>query len=211
MYMKWKEDLRAELKGSNNEGDGENLCRRLDSEAIAFAGKLVELYTERAGPYFKYYMGYEFVDPLMRRTGDQKRGQTAALKHLCTRFELRFADMRAQHTEIKNKLVASATAADRASAADNLLTYFNVQKQADPVFWAERPVATKFIARVFATAVSSAFVEPLFSLMSYGTGDRRSSTSMATFAGALYCRGPVGLSADSADAATAGHFAARPT
>ena len=45
MYMKWKEDLRAGLKGSNNEGDGENLCRRLDSEAIAFAGKLVELCT----------------------------------------------------------------------------------------------------------------------------------------------------------------------
>ena len=75
MYMKWKEDLRAGLKGSNNEGDGENLCRRLDSEAIAFASMLIESHTERAGPYFKYYMGYEFVDPFMSALVTRKGGK----------------------------------------------------------------------------------------------------------------------------------------
>ena len=64
---------------------------------------------------------------------------------------------------IKADLVTRATAADVAQAKDNLLEYFNEDIVARGGFWADKANAIEFIARVFRSPVSSAFVEHLFS------------------------------------------------
>lgn len=89
----------------------------------------------------------------------------------------------------------------------DIVRALNKHVRVHPGDWAERRVAMDYITKVIATAVSSAFVESLFSIMAYGTGGHRASTKMETFAPVLHLRSTPDLSAGASDAAVAGHFA----
>ena len=118
------------------------------------------------------------------------------------------ARVQTQIEAVKAELVATATAGDVAAAKDNLLEYLNRDICARSEFWSTKRGAIEFMARVFSTPVSSAFVEHLFSNMGHWTGGRRSSTELATVTNALHIQSTRALTADAADEGDgAGHFA----
>ena len=95
-------------------------------------------------------------------------GAQAACKKLYRCWGLRRSSVRSHLEAVRPHCrVHKAAAADKAKAADNLVEYYNGHVLAHQQLWSQGAAAVGYIARVFAAAVSFAFVEPLFSIMGH--------------------------------------------
>lgn len=207
VYRQWKLDVTAQHLHRNTAAEAAALIVQLDTELVAYATTLRDSVQARVQPYQPYYDAFEWISPWCSQRVASAAATLATVSELCQVWNLPLAGVQSELEVIKADLVTSATAADVTQAKDNLLEYFNKNIVARGDFWADKMNAMNFIARVFGTPVSSAFVEHLFSGMAHGTGGRRSTTAMATHTRALHCRSTRPISADAADATGgAGHF-----
>lgn len=124
----------------------------------------------------------------------EKRG---SLRHLCQLWGLNFSRVLTQLVAIRAEFAQDPSL--QAAANENLLQCLNNHDHANPEFWKDKPDAMKYIECVFGLAVTSHYIEYVFSIMAWLTGGNKSNTNMKTFANMVYLKSTKAITADSTD------------
>lgn len=197
-FGKWKSNLTKmySTKGEDEQKEAAKLIKILNAECKNFASSLCQAVKRRVvAPYFEFYDGLAASNPFCEEAIWEGGTCKSGVKLLCGLWSLDSIDVWDELDDVRNE-VKGLGSIEKAKADDNLLDFLNDHVMANPTFWQKRPNARKFIRNSFATAVTSHFVESLFSLMAYATGDRRSRTTLVTWGNRVHCKSTKRVTAD---------------
>lgn len=197
-FGKWKSNLTQmySTKGDAEQKEAAKLIKLLNAECKNFASSLCQAVKRRVvAPYFEFYDGLAASNPFCEEAIWESGTCKSGVKLLCGLWSLDSIDVWDELDDVRNE-VKGLGSSEKAKADDNLLDFLNDHVMANPTFWQKRPNARKFIRNSFATAVTSHFVESLFSLMAYATGDRRSRTTLVTWGNRVHCKSTKRVTAD---------------
>ena len=190
VYLDWKEKLTSSFSALDAARRAEcaALIARLDAEALVFANGVCAATRLRSGPYMPTYRVMELMNPFCPSSTYQNADMLQQLPAICKIWGVGHILVRTQMAEVRAFLDEKCSDTGRAAAGGNLVEFYNRSIVRCPVFWPSKAVALDPPAFGFSAAVSSAFVEHLFSIMAAGTSDRKTNIGMARFTNALHIR-----------------------